>query len=477
MLEYSRKTPTETGEQIMKKHRIPALILVVAVLFSLLCLPAAATEVSTQNATADLQLQCKSAILIDANHGQILYEQHAYEKAFPASLTKIMTMLLTLEAIDAGTISTDTMVTVSDYAAQIDFAGESTADLKSGEQLSVIDLLYCLMLPSANDAAKALAEHIGGSVDSFVEMMNRRAAELGCQNTQFLNPNGVQEQEHYSCAYDIALMFRQAMSYELFLKIIGTAEYTISATNLSEARTFQNTNGLISELHSSGYVYDKCIGGKTGSTLSAGKCLVSAANNGEFSIISVIMGSDSIVVQDGSTREGHFVETTRLFEYGFQNFQSVTLPRTNEVAATVEVALSEDGNEVALIPQGTISLVVPTTAAEDMIRTQVTLTETSVTAPVEKGQVMGTVRFYQGDEAVGELDLVTERSMSFSKKLLRKQNRKEFWEKNGGWIITVLILIPVLPIVALCTIRFINIQRAKRRRQRRKAAARARIKK
>ena len=300
---------------------------------------------------------------------------------------------------------------------------------------------------------------------------------MGCQNTQFLNPNGVQEQEHYSCAYDIALMFRQAMSYELFLKIIGTAEYTISATNLSEARTFQNTNGLISELHSSGYVYDKCIGGKTGSTLSAGKCLVSAANNGEFSIISVIMGSDSIVVQDGSTREGHFVETTRLFEYGFQNFQSVTLPRTNEVAATVEVALSEDGNEVALIPQGTISLVVPTTAAEDMIRTQVTLTETSVTAPVEKGQVMGTVRFYQGDEAVGELDLVTERSMSLSEKLLRKQNRKEFWEKNGGWIITVLILIPVLPIVALCTIRFINIQRAKRRRQRRKAAARARIKK
>ena len=457
----------ETGEQIMKKHRIPALILVLAVLCSLLCLPAAATE-------ADLHLQCASAILIEANHGQILYEQQAYEKAFPASLTKIMTMLLTLEAIDAGTISTETMVTVSDFAAQKDFAGESTADLKSGEQLSVIDLLHCLMLPSANDAAKALAEHIGGSADSFVEMMNRRAAELGCQNTHFINPNGLQDPKHYSCAYDIALMFRQAMSHELFLKIIGTAEYTTAATNLSDARTFYNTNGLISDLHCSGYVYEKCIGGKTGSTLSAGKCLASAAHNGEFSIISVIMGSDFITAEDGSSREGHFVETTRLFEYGFQNFRSVTLPRTNQAVATVDVALSEDGTEVGLIPRGSISLVLPNTVVDDTIQTQVTLTEESVTAPVEAGQVMGTVRFYRGDETVGELDLVAEHSMSFSKKLLRKQHRQEFWDKNGGWIITVLILLPVLPVAALCTIRFINIQRRKRRKRRR-AAARTRV--
>lgn len=458
----------DTGEWIMKKHRIPALILVLAVLCSLLCLPAAAAE-------ADLQLQCKSAILMDADYGQVLYEQQAYEKAFPASMTKVMTALLTLEAIEGGTISAETMVTVSDYAARKDFANESTANLLSGEQMSVIDLLYCLMLPSANDAAKALAEHISGSADSFAEKMNQRAEELGCQNTHFLNPNGLHDENHYSCAYDIALMFRQAMSHELFLKIIGTAEYTTAATNLSGERILYNTNGLISNLYYSGYVYEKCIGGKTGTTSSAGKCLVSAAHNGEYPIISVIMGADLITAEDGSSRQGQFVESTRLFEYGFQNFRPVTLSRPDEVVASVAVALSEDGTDVGLIPQGSISLVLPYTVTEETIQTQITLTEESVTAPVEEGQVMGTLRFYQGDETFGELELVAERSMSFSEKLLRKQNRQAFWDKNGGWIITVLILIPVLPVAALLTLRFINIQRRKRRRKRRRAAARTRV--
>ena len=458
----------DTGEWIMKKHRIPALILVLAVLCSLLCLPAAAAE-------ADLQLQCASAILMDADYGQVLYEQQAYEKAFPASMTKVMTALLTLEAIEDGTISAETMVTVSDYAARKDFANESTANLLSGEQMSVIDLLYCLMLPSANDAAKALAEHISGSADSFAEKMNQRAEELGCQNTHFLNPNGLHDENHYSCAYDIALMFRQAMSHELFLKIIGTAEYTTAATNLSGERILYNTNGLISNLYYSGYVYEKCIGGKSGTTSSAGKCLVSAAHNGEYPIISVIMGADLITAEDGSSRQGQFVESTRLFEYGFQNFRPVTLSRPDEVVASVAVALSEDGTDVGLIPQGSISLVLPYTVTEETIQTQITLTEESVTTPVEEGQVMGTLRFYQGDETFGELELVAERSMSFSEKLLRKQNRQAFWDKNGGWIITVLILIPVLPVAALLTLRFINIQRRKRRRKRRRAAARTRV--
>lgn len=452
----------------MKKCRILPLLLMLVILVQLLCLPAAAQE-------QDLQLKCGYALLMDAESGQILYEQQAYDKAYPASMTKVMTALLTLESIEVGTISTETMVTVSDYAAKKDFFDESTANLISGEQISVIDLLYCLMLPSANDAAKALAEHLGGSADSFVDRMNQRAEELGCQNTHFLNPNGLHDEDHYSCAYDIALMFRQAMSHELFLQIIGTAEYTVAATNLSGERTLYNTNGLISNLYYSGYVYEKCIGGKTGTTENAGKCLVSAANNGDYSIISVVMGADLITAQDGSSRQGQFVESTRLLEYGFQNFRPVTLSRPQEVVASVAVALSEDGTEVGLIPQGSISLVLPYTVTEETIQTQIILTEDSVTAPVEEGQAMGTLRLYQGDETFGELELVAERSMSFSKKLLRRQNRQVFWDKNGGWIITVLILIPVLPVTALLTLRFINIQRRKRRRKCRRAAARARV--
>ena len=145
----------------MKKYRFSSILLVLATLMSLLCLPAGAAE-------DELALHCTNAVLIDANYDEVLYEKNAYDKAYPASMTKVMTALLTLEAIEAGSLTLDTTVTVSENAARKDFPNESTANLKAGEQLSVKDLLYCLLLPSANDAAKALAEHVGGSVDTFV---------------------------------------------------------------------------------------------------------------------------------------------------------------------------------------------------------------------------------------------------------------------------------------------------------------------
>ena len=467
---YPPSTVSPNGELTMK--RFLCIILTFVLLCSLCVLPAAATEAEdiplaeTEALPDDLQLQCGNAVLMDVTFGQVLYEQAAYDQAYPASMTKVMTALLTLEAIQSGTTTEDTMVTVSEYAAQKEFANESTANLVAGEQISVKDLLYCIMLPSANDAAKALAEHLGGGVSDFVASMNKRAKELGCQNTNFVNPNGLHDPNHYSCAYDIALIFRQAMQYDLFLTIISTDDYTMPATNLSGERYFYNTNGLISNLYYSGYVYEKCIGGKTGSTEEAGKCLVAAGRSGNNLLISVVMGAGLIDQEDGSQLQGQLVESRRLLEYGFNNFRPVKLAPPDAAMATVAVTMSEDGTEVGVKPQGSIAMMLPYSIAQEDIQIEIKLQETSVVAPVEEGQVMGTLRLFAGEETLGELDLVAEKSLTYSKKMERELKRQAFWAKYKAWFIGVPVAIIVLPIAALITIRIINVRKMKRRRQR-----------
>lgn len=407
----------------MKKYRFSTILLLLALAVSLLCVPAAAAE-------DELDLYCTNAILIDANYNEVLYEKNAYDKAYPASMTKVMTALLTLEALEAGTITESTMVTVSDYASRKDFPDESTANLKSGEQMNVKDLLYCLMLSSANDAAKALAEHLGGSVDGFAQMMNDRAKELGCKNTNFVNPHGLHNDNHYTTAYDMALMFMAAMEHDLFLKIISTASYTAAPTNISKERFFFNTNGLISNLYYSAHVYDKCIGGKTGSTDQAGRCLVAAAEDGDKRMVSVIMGSGPMEV-NGNTRQGQFDESKRLLEYGFNNFRRVTISRPDEPVDKIAVTLSRDADEVMVKPQGSLTLTLPNSISEADIQSEITLFSDTVEAPVTEGQVLGSMRLFYEEREFGELELVAVTSVERSELLYKKLQFTNFMDEYG----------------------------------------------
>lgn len=407
----------------MKKYRFSTILLLLALAVSLLCVPAAAAE-------DELDLYCTNAILIDANYNEVLYEKNAYDKAYPASMTKVMTALLTLEALEAGTITESTMVTVSDYASRKDFPDESTANLKSGEQMNVKDLLYCLMLPSANDAAKALAEHLGGSVDGFAQMMNDRARALGCKNTNFVNPHGLHNDNHYTTAYDMALMFMAAMEHDLFLKIISTASYTAAPTNISKERFFFNTNGLISNLYYSAHVYDKCIGGKTGSTDQAGRCLVAAAEDGDKRMVSVIMGSGPMEV-NGNTRQGQFDESKRLLEYGFNNFRRVTISRPDEPVDKIAVTLSRDADEVMVKPQGSLTLTLPNSISEADIQSEITLFSDTVEAPVTEGQVLGSMRLFYEEREFGELELVAVTSVERSELLYKKLQFTNFMDEYG----------------------------------------------
>ena len=246
----------------MKIRRILSVFLLTVLMVSLMLTPQA-------YALPALEIKAKAAVLVDADEGRIIFGQNEQEREYPASITKVMTALLTLEAVDAGKLSLDQPITASAVVNDQDPEG-SSAGIEEGEVLTVEQLLYCLLLVSANEAADILAETVSGSREAFVELMNQRAQELGCTGTHFANTNGLHDVNHYTTAYDIYLFFREAMKHETFMTITGSVAYEVPATNKSEARELHTTNSLLSNWRILDYLYDGVDCGKTGSTPEAG---------------------------------------------------------------------------------------------------------------------------------------------------------------------------------------------------------------
>jgi hypothetical protein len=262
----------------MKIRRFLSVFLLTLLLTGLFCVP--------QASAVDLpQVNAKAALLMDYESGRMLYGLNERDTEYPASITKVMTALLTLEAVDQGVLTLDQQVAAPSLVNDMDPTG-SSADIKEGEVLTVEQLLYCMMLVSANEAACILAETVAGSQDAFVALMNQRAQELGCTGTHFVNPNGLHDPNHYSTAWDIYLFTREAMKNETFMKICSTASYVVPATNMSEERELYTTNSLISNWRIMGYQYDGADGIKTGSTEESGYCLVSTAKRSGRRLVS-----------------------------------------------------------------------------------------------------------------------------------------------------------------------------------------------
>lgn len=434
----------------MKKYRVLSILLTVVLLTSLLlpfsALAAEAPEVSASH-----------AILMDANYDEVLYEKSAREKAYPASITKVMTALLVAEAIDRGALTPDTMVTASATAMSNLHADGSSANIKEGETLSVRDLLYCLLLPSANEAANILAEAVSGDVDTFVALMNQRAQELGCTGTHFANPHGLHDDNHYTTAYDICLFTRAALEHDLLREVMGSKTYTTAASNIAEPRTFYNTNALLSNWHYIGYVYNKVIAGKTGTTDEAGRCLVSAAVDGDTYLLCVVMGVP-LKNEDGTTNLTHFSTSKALLQWGFSNFRRTTISKGDTPVAQVEVTLSQEADCVMVKPVGEFSRTLPKDLNLDDIESTVNLFQESVQAPVEEGQVLGTMTLSYEDEVFGTLDLVAVNSVERSELLYRKAQVEQFFSHSG-----VTLLLSVLVIAAVVVILRLFVFRKRRR--------------
>ena len=238
----------------MKTNRFLSVFLLVVLVMSLCVTPFAAAD-ETSAPVEEPDIQCKAALLVDANTGGIVYAKNEHQELYPASLTKIMTALLTLEAIDEGKLSMDQNLTATATALEGLSADGSSANIQVGETMSVRNLLYCMLVVSANEACDILAEGVSGSVSAFVDAMNAKAQELGCKNTHFVNPNGLHDPQHYTSAWDLYLITRAAMEYEDFMTICDTADIVIPATNLSAERHLYTTNYLISTWRATGYLY------------------------------------------------------------------------------------------------------------------------------------------------------------------------------------------------------------------------------
>ncbi|AUS96231.1 D-alanyl-D-alanine carboxypeptidase [Clostridium thermosuccinogenes] len=378
------------GYLVLKKIIIYSLLF--AIIFTM---PIASTvlagadsdvEVFTQTSGSGnaLNLKAKGAILIDGTTGTVLFEHNSRERLPMASVTKIMTMLLTMEAIDTGRISYDDMIPASPHAISI---GTTQLWLKEGEEFSVRDMLKAVTIRSANDAAIMLAEKIAGSEEAFVAKMNEKAAELGMKDTKFMDCSGLTDEGQYSTAYDIAIMSR-----ELLTKYPEIIEYTTKwHDTIRDGKTsLDNTNKLIRS-------YDGIIGLKTGYTEAAGYNLSAAAKRNNLMLISVVLGEP-----DSNTR---FRESAKLLDYGFANYELADVNKKGEELLTIEVKKGLSKNVVGVL-KSDVQLLLPK-GYKGKIERKVRAVEELV-APVAEGQKIGEAVYLMDGKEINKADIVAQ---------------------------------------------------------------------
>ena len=338
---------------------------------------------------ADLKVAGKSAALMDVATGTVLYESNSHERLAPASVTKVMTMLLIMEAIDSGRIGWNDMVTASEAAAA---KGGSQIYLKVGEQMSVSDMLKSIAVSSANDCACAMAEHLYGIESAFVDTMNARAAELGMKDTHFVNCTGLDDaaeaENHKTSAHDIAVMSRELMKNHPDIK-----KFTTIWMDTVRNGTFglSNTNKMVR-------FYSGCTGLKTGFTAKAGYCLSSTAERDGMELIAVVMGAES--------SQDRFAGCKQLLDYGFSNF---ALIRPEVPSCLVPVRLGVE-KEVRAVPAQEGALLIDK-SQKAMVSTQVELVD-MVDAPVGKGQKLGMLTLKAGEQVLSQIPLIAEKGVA-----------------------------------------------------------------
>lgn len=324
----------------------------------------------------------ESAILINTENNNVIYDKNMNKKMSPASTTKILTALVTIE----NTILTE-KVTASENAVLSIPAGYVSANIKIGETFTVEQLLQMLLVHSANDAANVLAEHVGGSIPSFISMMNTKVSDLGLTDSNFTNTYGLEENNHYTTSYDLAQIMYNGLKNDTFRKYMSLASCAIPETNMSGTRAYSNTNELI--VPNSPYYYDYATSGKTGFTTQAGNCLVSAAFKNDVELICVVLGGYSTSSQNLSTR---FKDSKRLYDYAFDNFCYRNLTEINKVITTVNVTDSSGKNiPVDLVADKSITTYISNNDFKKII--PIIDVNSNISAPISTSDVLGTITF------------------------------------------------------------------------------------
>ncbi len=435
---------------MMKK--ISLLLAVVLLLTAAPSIRAGASDFVPEGYTLD----CQAAIVVNTDTGRVVFEKNADERRSIASMTKIMTAVVVLERCgDLRQAVTARQEPLSAVAGK----GLSLSNLKAGETMSVENLLYCLLVYSAADAATVLADEIAGSVDAFVGMMNAKAAELGLKDTHFADPHGLSNLSdgNYSTAREMEKLCEYAMKNEVFAKIVATDRYTVPATNLSGERSLTSSNRLL--LEGDPCRYDKAIGIKPGYTNDAGRCLAAAATDGSAAYISIVMGC-KIWQSNGEAAVERFRDTVFLLENAFGEYSLTTVLSGSQAVTTVQV----DGVDVPLVPRGDILWLL---GKNETVSLQTALTQESVAGPVNRGDKLGECKILIDGTEIGSADLIAAEAVSGSvtepeetgTPVPAKNETGAASAGRGNAIITVAVILAA----ALCAVAAVIIIKKKKR--------------
>ena len=361
--------------------------------------------------TSEPEISAQAAVLIDSSTGKIFYGKNEEQRMYPASTTKIMTAILTLENADLNDV-----VTVPYDAISSIPAGYSIAALQTDEQLTVNQLLQVMMVYSANDAANVLAFHVSGSIEDFANLMNQKVSELGLSNTHFTNPSGMHDENHYTTAHDLAVIMQYCMKDNTFRNLAGLKSCTIPATNKSESRTYNTTNNLLvnnqTNINNNSY-YEYAIAGKTGFTTPAKNCLVSVANKDDLELICVVLAAG----ENANGTSTKFSDSKSLFEYGYANYSIKTFVEQGATATQIDIVNGTDETKnLDLVVKDDVSAIISNDLLDSNIEPSIEL-NSNLVAPISQGATVGKI-VYTIDGKDYSADLLASHSVEPSQSFL-----------------------------------------------------------
>lgn len=359
---------------IILKTKLTSIILIISILFV------------SSIVYGEIDIEGESALLMDFKSGEVIYSKNQDKKLAPASITKIMTLLIAMESLDKGKIKLTDQVVISEYASSM---GGTQLYLDAGEEQTVENLIKAISVRSANDAAVALGEHIAGSNESFLNLMNAKAKELKMENTHFSNSTGLPKENHYTTAYDIAIMSRELLKYRDIIDYLSTYMEDIDVGKRKKStQTMVNTNKLVKD-------YKGITGIKTGFTNEAKHCISASAKRGNLHLISIIMGAE--------TSKLRFNEAKRLLDYGFSNYESINIGNKGDIISIIPVEKGRTNNIEVVLEDSSNLLLAKGEKAK--IKKDIDLPET-IKAPIEQEMVVGRLNILVDNQKVDEVNLI-----------------------------------------------------------------------
>lgn len=398
--------------------------------------------------------------MVSLDDGTVITDINSGTRAAPASITKIVTAILTIE----NCTDFEYVITAPSYCIRLlDGTNSSTAGILVGEELSVRDLLYCLLVYSANDAANILADYMGdGDIEKFIGMMNDFVAGLGCTDTHFVNAHGLDDPDHYTTARDLAVIYSYCLKNSMFAQIAGTYSYDIPATNkYTSTRYLRNTNGLINP-GISDYYCEYAKNGKTGTTDNAGRCLISSASKDGYNYLCVVLNAKFYDVDgDGVDENMAIMKSKELYNWAFDNLKLREVANPSTYVCEAQVRLSKDYDYVSLVPANSISALVPygINAENVLIEPLPEVTKTVVDAPVKQGELFGRAAVKYAGETIAEVDLVA--AFSVNRSTIRYFG-DIFSKFTHSFVFKLALAVALVVILPLCIVFFVILPKKRK---------------